>query len=326
MFFHQLANAAVALCACCAALANKQAALIRPLCAWCVLDFVFIALYSEEGARKQSLLVHHVFMAALCVFFETEGESLDREPLARLARLVCLFEVSTIFVCAYNCFPRAKYLRTARDLAFVAVRGLGGALVLQKQFLYASQLKTRHQACLVALVALSAAWAGGKSLVGRHAYLLAYAVPLAAAWRVVGSAQHVVFVLAGATGSFFFYERGEPRPDRSAITAHVLYRFFTSMDKDRWAYFLVAASAGSAFHLFAPDGIGRDVNNALVPLLALQLSASRGAVSGDLVGGLFALGAYLALGGPKKVSFGHRIAWHVATNCVASELIRSGAP
>ena len=320
MFYHQLANAVVSFCVSCAVFANEQDKIIGPLGVWCAIDFFLIVFLTEDGARKQSLLVHHVFMGATCAMFVTESVSV-REAATRITKILCLFEVSTVFVCLYNCFPQRRFLRIARDATFATVRGLGGALVLWDQHVFAARFRLRHRACLTAIIALSIAWMAGKSLVGRNASLIAYAVSFATARRVVGSAQHAAFVLLGATGSFFFYEHGETKMDRSVVTGHALYRFLVVLDEESWLLFFIAAFFAYGFHGWAPDAVSRDINNSLIPLLALRLTISKGICSVELVTGLVAMAAYLMHGGPRRLSFGHRIAWHTASNCVISELM-----
>lgn len=134
------------------------------------------------------------------------------------------------------------------------------------------------------------------------------------------SAKHVAFVVMGALGTYFFYEHGFATLDRVAISAHVLYIFASKVEKERWIHFVVTTAVAYQMHEMSNESFSRNVNNVLVPLLGLFHLSKK--LSIDLVIGLVVMGLYLCAGGPKKLTYSHRICWHAACNCVISELIK----
>lgn len=321
MSARQLANATIATIVTIAAFLDRHEPLVLPLGVWTLVDLVATVVENpSSGAKRDSILIHHALTAGCCLSFFFEASTHD--PKGVVSRRLCLFECSTIFVCLYNVFP-TKILETTRNVVFAVARTVVGLAVLRGVALEV-HLKTRHVAPQVGLVALSLAWMAGPTPTGRNASLVCYHVPLVAAVFKVRSAGHALFAVAGAVASYLFYEKNVTLYDRIVITGHASYAVASFLTRESAANVVVALAVASSLHgRLLKETTSRNLNNVLIPSILLPMRYADGKLSIDVVIAFAVMAGYLATGGPKKRTYGHRVAWHCASTCVIAECMLS---
>jgi hypothetical protein len=321
MFARQIANAAIATIVTIAAAYDRHLPLILPLAGWTAIDSVATAVENPTpGARRDSVLMHHALVIACClsVFFDAS----THDPEGKVPRRVCFFESSTILVCLHNAFP-SKSIETARNIVFVVAR-TSVSLAVLVGVAFETHLKTRHVAPQVGLVALSLAWAAGATPVGRNASIVCYYVPLVTALFKARSAGHAAFTVAGATASYLYYEKNVTFYDRVVITGHATYTGLSLLSGENATTVVVALVFAASLHgLLLNEHASGTINNAIVPSLLVPMGYFDGNLSLDVVIAIAVMAGYVATGGPKKRTYGHRVMWHCASTCAIAECILS---
>jgi len=300
-----------------AAVYDLHELLVPFLGVWCVIDCAPIYASSSPDAKRDSLLIHHALTAWCCVLFWFEGTKYD--PKGTTPRRMCFFEVSTVFVCLYNVFP-TRTLFILRNVVFAFVRSIISVWIIVGIVNEPSQ-RTRHVAPQVALVALSVAWMGGKTVVGRNASLVCYLTAFLSAVLKLNSGGHATFSVLGAMASYAFYEKNIAFFDRQIITSHVMFVACSSFIGESMRSIIFCLASSAVLHGWLKEKASRNVNNFLVPSLLFMIEREK--MSPELVVGFVIMAMYLRTGGPKNLTYGHRVMWHCACTCVIAECMLS---
>lgn len=278
---------------------------LRILFVWSILDCVLLSVFPPRDRDfKHSLVVHHVIVCALCWQYQTLSGTVE------WIRAILLLEFSTPFLCLHNILQTRTtlYLRT---LAWVGVRGVTSVylLFLMNRLFLQDERVYESSPYVVALILLSVSWTF-RSL--PHVSSLSLLLVSYAAYRQGFSLFQWLLPLLHVPISCAFHNCAERYVgfwrglDHASITvcALVLYQ----------DCHVLSAVVGVA--IMAHMGITTHTANLMGGYLTLRVPTAERTLLGVIMGG------YIALTGPRNLSFGHRIAWHTVCTSVLMKCLR----
>lgn len=278
---------------------------IRILFVWSILDCVLLNyIPPRDKDFKHSLIVHHIIVCVLCWQYETISGCVE------WIRAILLLEFSTPFLCLHNILQTRTtfYLRTT---AWVGVRGIVSVylLHLMNSLFLEDERVYESSPYVVALILLSVSWTF-RSL--HHVSSFTLLLVSYTAYRHGFSLVQWLLPLLQVPVSYAFHNCADRHVgfwrqlDHAGMTVNALVLYQDCH--------VLSAVVGVA--LMTRMGIVAHTANLMGGYLILRAPTMERIILGAI------MGMYIALTGPRALSFGHKIAWHTVCTSVLMKCLR----
>ena len=282
-----VANAAVACGVLGLAWCGRIAEGAQTLLAWSVVDTGLLFVRTDMRADfRDSILLHHLTVVTLVAQFLAHGTPGDEDIV-----LACLLlEITTPALCVCNLLGA----RRARAVAWIAGRSWVAWRMLALLPRYDERANLAMAApYMTALLAFTASWTLRCT---PNASLLLFLLPVYVS-ALRGLRVHAALCALQIPASYLFYNRTSARAkqlDAMLVSGHALY----------------AAGHPRAALVLPPLAAACDEASALANAATVYLALVTRAPTVEVGAALLLMVAYVALAGPRRLTFGHRIVWH----------------
>ena len=318
-FLHQVTNIFVALLVWTGAVTNNLNLSVPFGGLWCMIDLYFVMKHIPPGSKRQSLIVHHLLSSLMSLLWITS--STLSKPTIEISRYICLVDVTTVFVCLHNIIQN-EITKHFRNIIFAGMRGWYGLKILYA--LHTIDIELHNAVIFAGFVALCWAWLFGNTIFGRNASLINYFSSWITSVYFVEDPTHTLLVGLGVGGSYLFYEKFYKTPDRVIISAHLLYTLCVPVLGHGLLQAALSLWLCTIVYAVSPEETAKNLNNYFVSFVMIITLFIQpwSIITALMIASGIGMGIVLFVaGGPRQVSYGWRVVWHMCANGLMSSLM-----